>query len=134
MDGGRNQHQSNRLLFSWRCSDTSYLRKMLIPIVTLTFLIFVVMLLIFILTSNGASTPSLPSIINRSKKVDGVTTHKKRVNFDDAIQVMRYDTITGNSLGLSRDRLALEKGVTGSHDTTNPLDDLLKIAGTLKKD
>ncbi len=56
------------------------------------------------------------------------------MNFDDAIQVMRYDTITGNSLGLSRDRLALEKGVTGSHDTTNPLDDLLKIAGTLKKD
>lgn len=98
-----------------------------------TIVIFVIIVVTFVLTSMmpaiADAAPKRP-IINPNKKVDGRSTHKKRVGFVDDVDVMKYDTVSGGSLGMTRSRLAAE--VVGSAEK-DVLGGLLKIAGDVEE-
>jgi hypothetical protein len=107
-----------------------FFRRVIYMILIIASIVLILLILVFSLTSS--SVERMRTIMNPNAKVDGVTTHKKHVDFADDVDVMKYDTVTGNSLGMSRGRLNVSKEIIGAVEK-DVLGDLLKIAGTVEE-
>ncbi len=91
----------------------------------------------------GGAFVDIPSALSTKKKADGFTTHDRRVGFHDETSVMKYDTISGASLGVKRG--ALSGGpISRSGDSRGKevivgalekeaLKDVLRIAGAVRE-
>lgn len=97
----------------------------------LSIIIFIITIVVAIISRRDTTREPL-GIINTKKKVDGKTTHTRGVRFDDTTSIMKYDTISGSSLGIKRGILTAEKGIVGALERS-ALDDVIKMAGVIKE-
>lgn len=118
----------------------NYLLSIIIFIITVTIAI------VFSMSSGGTRTfvggafVNIPSALSTKKKADGFTTHDRRVGFRDETSVMKYDTISGASLGVKRGAL-VDGPISRSGDKSiiigalekEALKDVLRIAGAVRE-
>lgn len=97
----------------------------------LSVIIFVIAVVIAVITSGRSK--QVKGILNRVQKVDGMTTHKRSVDFNEKTSILNYDTISGGSLGIRRGILNdTSKKVIGALEK-DALADVMKMAGVVKE-